>query len=383
MSRMVGGGIIGARAISRCAEVGAGVWRAGIGRLSTGRTAKMKWIVAVICAASWWAAPAAADEVLIGKIAYRDIRIESVQDGEIGFRFFARIVRKPLTQIVKVSLTHDPTLNQAEASMARGKFELAVAQYGSAMQTAKKDWHKALIAYRLGVAMAGWNVDRQVRLCAKPTKGKPGEAMLASADALAEFLSNAPTDPSGDSEAWEKLAKGKQMIAKREYEGQLAMYCGKVRRLRAKKIAWKVAFVELSPLEEKPKAGRRPGTKRPVPRASAKRPPGAARAGVTTLLRSPQGQPEYWRWGHLVTATSEEGVLVIANVLPSGAKGLDKLKPNEIIEFDGRIRSDIEPFAAVKSRQMTLYIDQAKVKTTGKFRQGPARRLPGRKRDPR
>ncbi|GAG34209.1 unnamed protein product, partial [marine sediment metagenome] len=192
-------------------------------------------------------------------------------------------------------------------------------------------------------------------------------------------------DPSGDSEAWEKLTKGKQVLAKRKYESQLAIYCGKVRRLRAKKVSWKVAFVESAPLEEKPKAGRRPGVKRPVHGAGAKRPPPrrGTRAGRTTLLRTPQGQPEYWRWGHLVTATSEEGILVVANVLPSGAKGLDRLKPNEIIQLGGRIRGDIEPSQAARSRQMTLYIDQAKVKTTGKFREGPARRLPHRKRGPR
>jgi hypothetical protein len=80
---------------------------------------------------------------------------------------------------------------------------------------------------------------------------------------------------------------------------------------------------------------------------------------------------------------SEDDVIVVANVLPSAAKGLGKLKPNEIIELDGRIRSDIEPSEAAKSRQITLYIDQATVKTTGKFREGPPRKLPRRKRSTR
>lgn len=345
----------------------------------------MKRIAALVCAMAWWAAPAAGDELVIGKITYGNITIESVVDGEVGFRFYARTVRKPLTEIVRVTLSRDDVFNQAEASLAKGKFELAVAQYGLAMQTAKKDWHKSLIAYRLGVAVAGWNVDRQVRLCADRTSVKPDVRALSSADDMAEFLSNSPVDPSKDAKAWEKLPPGKQILAKRRYDGQLAAYCGKVRRLRGKKVSWVMAFEELTKLGEEPKPGHRGGPKRPAPSPTAKRPSerGAGREPLTAMLQSPQGQPEHWRIGYLVTGTSEGDVTVVARVPRADASGLDKLKPNEIITIDARLRGDLEPTESARSKGLTLYIDEAKVKSTGKFRQAPVNKSQKSPRRPR
>lgn len=341
----------------------------------------MKRIAALVCAVAWWAAPAAGDELLIGKITYGNITIESVVDGEIGFRFYARTVRKPLTEIVRVTLARDDVFNQAEASLAQGKFELAVAKYGLAMQTAKKDWHKALIGYRFGVAVAGWNVDRQVRLCADRPAVKPEVRALSTVDAMAEFLSHPPVDPSKDAKAWEKLPPGKKIVAKRRYDSQLAIYCGKVRRLRGKKVSWVVAFEELTKLGEESKPPRRGGPKRPSPSGTAKRPSERpARGSLTAMLPSPQGQPDSWRFGYLVTGTSEEGNTVVARVPRADASGLDKLKPNEIITIDARLRGDLEPTEPPRSKALTLYVDEAKVKSTGKFREPSDKKSPRRRR---
>jgi len=299
---------------------------------------------------------ARADELTVGKVTYRDVEIRDVSAGKIGFTFYGRMVYKPLADVVAVRLGKDATFNKAEAFLAEKKFDNAIALYTVAKAASKKKWQDALIDYRLGMAVAGKL--RSPMGSAGPADAAPAAAKstdpLESADAFADILDIAPERPAGISAAKPSSLPPHLARAWRQYAAKRAVWEKKVIHLRGKKVTWELIFQSAVPIQEYLTSGKS-GKSSKRPRRS-----GSSRKQFTGR---PQGVPVIWGTGFIVEATSEGGVGVLANVASGkNAKGLESLKPRDIVQITGRIRRDLEPGAAGSE----LYLAEAVVKPTGK-----------------
>jgi len=341
----------------------------------------MAW--ALVCA---WGS-ARADLVVVGRMPYRDVKILSVTKEKIAFEAFGRTIQKPMAEITRVALSDDAAFNLAEAALAEGKFDEALAGYAASRKKAEKDWHKTLIDYRLAVAKArkaeagprlpatGPASKPAMQPATQPAEDtKPGGAEpadpLASPEAFAALLKAQPPHPNKDAVAWANLSEGQQRVAEMRHKGHVLRWANRIRGLRAKKVTWEANFQGAAKVVRR---GREAGPRRPAvpgrrpappsyrpPRPPSYRPPRRPTARPKPkqpLTFSQQGPPEHWRVGVIVKATRRSGITILANVSPTHAKGLGELQKGRTVRITGGIRRDLEPGA---SPQM-LYLDFARV----------------------
>lgn len=373
-------------------------------------------------------AQAPADEIVIGRVPYRNVKIQSIKDDKIGFEFYGRTIYKPLAEITQVQIDGNAELNKAEAYLAKGEADKAIALYTAAKEKAEQDWLRALIDHRLSAARGGGAEPPAAtgRPSSPPTakpapdsSGQPGpesaDGPLASPQAFAALLESEPPHPSTSIQDWSELTDGQKRAAERRHGAQRTLWGNKVRSFRGKKVVWELVFQEVTKIEP---AVRQPPRKRPPtvspgartppkytpPPRPPSRTPAQPRTGPRAFQR--QGPPQHWRAGYIVKAVSpapaadptspgrtdrsrsrsraaQGAVAVLAHVLPVRGKGLEQLRKAELIKVTARIRRDLEPGAPPQ----TLYLEAAEVESTGKLwdpkaPSTPAKRPPPPTREP-
>ncbi len=154
---------------------------------------------------------AAADQVTVSGLPYPNVEIIDCSNCRITYTLRGRSIRKPMSDVVAVTIDGQDALNQAEKQLAAKQPAKAVALYDRALASAKRDWMKRLIRHRrlraadaagmTGRAVQDWlaivdaNPGTRAALALAPKKmGPRGSAENAKAISLLEERLKATKD---------------------------------------------------------------------------------------------------------------------------------------------------------------------------------------------
>ena len=167
----------------------------------------------------------AAEELRVNGIAYKNVQILSVVNGEIVFRMAGNTIRKPLNTVWVVSVSGETDLVKAEDWMAQGRTELALPLYQAVLTRSRPDWMKDLAKQRMESAKSGTTKPKQAEVAAEePVVQNPavpdrkvadGDSPpeLRTAAAFRTFIDSFPADKSSNDWAkkvgeWRKTLNG-------------------------------------------------------------------------------------------------------------------------------------------------------------------------------
>lgn len=156
-------------------------------------------ILAVVLASG--VAVGSADDVWIGKLPYRDVRVVSVKGGFISFTLRGRTLSKPLRDVTKVQLSSKAEFNKAEGLLSSGKHEQAVAAFEAALAKAGEPWLKSLIRHRQALALKrkAQAAVAEKTPTTRPAKGPPKSPSSAPSPRTRPAATSRPaTQPAGE-----------------------------------------------------------------------------------------------------------------------------------------------------------------------------------------
>lgn len=108
------------------------------------------WVLASLLAA---ASPALADKVIVSslssQIAYDNVKITEIKDGELYFRTSSNELHKPLKEIARIEIADEPALGAAEDAYRSLKYSEAAESYGKTLRATNKPWLKDYASMRL------------------------------------------------------------------------------------------------------------------------------------------------------------------------------------------------------------------------------------------
>ena len=139
--------------------------------ISMNESKSKKICIALVAVVGALACRAAADEIKIGRLSYKNVAVTGERDGEVLFVFRGNKVSKPLSQVARIHLSNRPFFNTGESLRRQGRFAEAARTYQRAITRAPGTL-KSLVAARMKLAKNLHSGAPAAPRTAAPLKGK-------------------------------------------------------------------------------------------------------------------------------------------------------------------------------------------------------------------